>query len=234
MNVCFLINTDMRLYEITNTLTPDKFTPGKIASVGDSGFKMDNQEMLGSGLFARAFSTPQEPGTVRKVVGPISEDEFGKDAYFRYLKLLAKNERFITNPYFPRIFDLQVKRFESRYAYAVDMERLHDYNDLSDKEARMLADRMFHRFEHVAARQIQQTMSMGEAIMEFISDLLDNFYPAKQATVYKDPELRKAVLLLRKLKTTGDGIFFDIHDGNFMIRRGPYGPHIVFTDPVAA
>ena len=251
----------MRLFEITTAITPDKFTPGAVARPRDANFGLgDEQEELGSGRYATAFSTPEEPGTVRKIVGPMNEREFREDAYFKYIQMMAKNDRFTSNPYFPRIYDVQVKKFPLEpndpttfydYAYAVDMERLHPITtraDLSPEEARMLGNKMFNDWERIAAEHIKdhtierdrgKKVNWDQVLISFMYEFFDNsFRPKKKSsTIFKDPHLKQAVLLLRsmlrKSRAEGGPMFFDLHSGNTMIRRGPGGPQLVFTDPVA-
>jgi len=56
------------------------------------------------------------------------------------------------------------------------------------------------------------------------------------STNIKDPEFKRALMILKgfvtKSHTTGDYRGPDIHSGNIMVRRGPYAPQLVFTDPV--
>lgn len=254
----------MRLYEITNTLTPDKFSPEQVKQPHDVKFDIPDQEEIGSGMFATVFSTQQEPGTVRKISNKMDEREFREDAYFKYVRLLAKNDRFTSNPYFPKIYDMQVKKFSLApddpstfydYVYAVDIERLHDWKTLSNKEALMLGKKMFHNFKQVASEQIERNTTISNrprppkntqqnlvdihwraVLMSFINSFIGALYPEKQSTIIKDPNFKKTILLIRSLKNKAksddETMFYDIHKGNIMIRRGPSGPQLVFTDPV--
>jgi hypothetical protein len=256
----------VRLFELTNSLTPDKFAPKQVARPGDANFGMENQEELGSGKYATAFSTEQEPGTVRKISNIMDQNEFRNDAYFKYIQMLAKNDRFTSNSYFPKIFDVQVKQIPLKpnspdtyydYAYAVDMERLHSLEDadsLSQKEGRMLGNKIFHDFERTMRHHIKNntirtnrpkvhpkeepkhTNWVG-ALMDTIDVVIDSVHTSNTATIIKDVEFKKAMLLLRSLrqktKSAGSHMFFDLHSGNIMVRRGPGGPQLVFTDPVA-
>jgi hypothetical protein len=57
------------------------------------------------------------------------------------------------------------------------------------------------------------------------------------ATNIKDPELKRALIVLRGFikksrKGDNDPRGPDIHGGNIMVRRGPFAPQLVFTDPV--
>lgn len=224
----------MRLYEITTPLTPDKFEPGQVPSRKSINFGMDNQEEIGSGIFGTAFSTPEEPGTVRKVVGPLHN----LDAYFKYLQLISKNERFTNNPYFPKIFDLQVKQFQYEkderpyYMYAVDMERLHPLDTLSDKEIELIVDRIFYA-EKAFRWSSNELADVVEKVLRQTSRAkIPAAKRSKFSTAIKDTKFKHAVLLLQSLFRK-EQFSFDIHTGNLMVRRGPGGPQLVITDPVA-
>ena len=225
---------------------------------------MRDAEEIGSGLFATVFSTKQEPGTVRKISNIMDENEFKRDAYFKYVQLLAKNDRFTSNPYFPKIYDIQVMKFPLEpndpttfydHAYAVDIERLHKWKTLSDKEALMLGKRMFHNFKRVASDHIQSNtvksnrprppkntqeqlvhVDWRSALMDFLDELIGALNPEEYSTIIKDPNFKKTVLLIRSLRNKArdaeQSMFYDIHSGNIMIRRGPGGAQLVFTDPV--
>jgi len=238
----------MRLYEITTPITPDKFKP-EYTQDADTGLELDDTEELGSGVFATAFATRTEPGTVRKIVRAQDKDRFERDAYFKYVQLLAKHDRFLKNPYFPKIYDIQVKTYEKDtrdyYTYAVDMERLDHWKSLGEEEALALGKRMFYDYERLAKERIKQSKDMpnphNEALMEFIRKDIFKVWgdPSKigsHKTMFKDPDLKKAVMLIVTLKNAFEGmdksIFFDIHTGNIMVRRTPGGAQLVITDPV--
>lgn len=219
----------MRLYEITNTLTPDKFSPEQIKRPHDVKFEMPDQEEIGSGMFATVFSTQQEPGTVRKVSNIMDESEFKRDAYFKYVKLLAKNDRFTSNPYFPKIYNIQVKKFPVApddpttfydHVYAVDIERLHEWGTLSHKEALMVGEKIFYDFKQVASHHIKDNtvksnrprplkntqkqlvhVNWRGVLMDFIRGIVGPLFPEKQSTIIKDPNFKKTILLIRSLKT---------------------------------
>lgn len=239
----------MRLYEISS-LTKDQFIPRPSGSPEDIGkeFGQKDQEEIGSGMYATAFSTPEEPGTVRKLVGPL--DKLENDAYFKYVKMLTENDRMSSNPYFPKIFDIQVRRFyrknftgkvnlSVKYMYAVDMERLLPFESLSQKEARMLGNKMFYDFER-QTKPIRYRAGSGdpseprnyfEGLETMITEVFDDWFRERLLTSIKDSRFKQAVMLIRKLETD-ESIAMDIHSENIMIRRGVGGPQIVITDPV--
>ena len=235
----------MRLYEITaNSIPPNKFVPQEVPSAINV-FDTGEHEMIGKGSFAKAFSDPQEPGTVRKIIGPITRNWFLSDSYYKYVEMLAQNDRFLSNPYFPKIYDVQVKSFDRNgremYAYAVDMERLHDYKKgdaaLSDEEAEIIGNMMFYDFDKQIRKGTQKTFGLATALMVLITDVFRETSRNKHnvMTKIKDPEFKKALLLLKNLRLKQEvrgSMAFDIHEGNIMIRRGRGIPHLVLTDPV--
>lgn len=251
----------MRLYEISS-ITKDQLTPkvsprtdpndayaefGVISPVisSPSGESKDGMEEIGSGMYSTAFSTKQEPGTVRKVVAPI--DDLESDAYFQYIQVIAKNDRMLSNPYFPKIFNIEVKQFWRRdfqtgeklgkeYGFAVDIERLLPYSELSQKEAQMLGNRMFYEFERTTKPK-DRTDSREEqrdyltALVYRIEAAMEEWTRDEMITTIKDSRFKQAVMLIKNLDKKEE-IGLDLHADNIMIRRGPVGPQIVITDPV--
>lgn len=241
----------MRLYEVSS-LSKDQFKPQRrdnpIAIGKDFG--QEDQEEIGSGMYATAFSTPQEPGTVRKMMTDPQRDLKG-DAYFQYVNLIAKNDRMTKNLYFPKIFDIQVRSFYRKdftgnenlgteYVYAVDMERLLPFSSLSSEEARMLGNKMFFDFER---KHRPNRVVSGTAKIDYrheLSGRIEDTFMGKgpymdsdlTATVIKDKHYKQAVTLIKGMIEKSEGMHQDMHDENIMVRRGPGGPHIVITDPV--
>jgi len=241
----------MRLYEISS-LTKDQFQPkhrGNAKAVGKD-FGQEDQEEIGSGMYATAFSTQQEPGTVRKMVLDPNHD-LKTDGYFQYVNMIAKNDRMTGNPYFPRIFDIQVRSFYRKdftgkenlgieYVYAVDMERLLRFDSLSSEEARMLGNKMFYDFEKTY--RPGRTISGADKVdyrWELSGRIEDTFMGKgpyqtadNTATIIKDKYYKQAIMLIKGMISKSDVMTQDMHDENIMIRRGPGGPHVVIIDPV--
>lgn len=186
----------MRLHEITLS---DKLKPKKVELSprrlrADNEFLQPDHKELGSGMFGAAFSTPTEPGSVRKVVGPIDVTKLEYDAYFQYVTALTKNDRTMSNPFFPRIFDIEVREYQQKskhktdysdYVYAVDMERLHEFATLSEEEAKTIGHNLFHDFERIAvirkepqpAPEIQAVPhphAFREAIINLLMDVVSS------------------------------------------------------------
>ena len=250
----------MKLFELI-TATPDRLTPraapkslptDKINRYGSVEDPDKDVEAIGSGSFGTAYSSTREPGTVTKVV---HSTDLEHDAYFQYVSMLLKYQRSDSNPYFPKIYDVHpFKEPEgSRHSFTVEMERLHDLDTLSPKEVSSIGDKIFYNYKQLASRTIvnkkryqahrKMSWETSEArehedvgvLIGLIKKTVDiRWGPAKKLfSMVKDPDLKKAILLIRKIQNELVHSFFDLHVGNFMVRRGPTGPHLVITDPLA-
>lgn len=238
----------MKLFEIA-PITPEKFTP-RPSMKGLSKLEKhpgDKAKEVGSGNYASAWSTTSEPGTVRKII--TDRSDLNDDAYFQYVRTITKNERLSKNPYFPKIYDVQVirdKNFElPSHSYYVDMERLHKLSTLSDEEALTIGRNLFDGFDswmnqtldgqtvwktpmkgvvgylrHLVAKR---RYSSGVRTRTSVVRLIDNV---------KDPNLKQAVMFIKSVLRQNDRFFTDVHNENIMVRRGRHAPQLVFTDPL--
>ncbi len=250
--------------EIT-PITKDKLTPQKTRGVKDTGKRVfkdyEGADELGQGSFASAFASKKEPGTVRKVVSHVIDLE--GDAYFSYVKLISKNNRIQSNRFFPRIFDIKVfktpdrlddaeadKSDTWRYDYAIDMERLFDWNKLTDEDALIMGKQLYHNFERLIefdhVRSIPDKVSgrgqpkgrpYKRALLRLLRQTFGGHRTDKENKVVeiKDPQFKQAVMFIKNMRRTDrHGMFSDIHDGNVMFRRTPQGVQLVLADPVAS
>ena len=159
----------MKLLEIA-PIAPSKFhaKPDKVTKPTHYG--KEDIEDLGAGVFATAHSTKTEPGTVRKISRGVHD--LDHDGYFQYVKMLATNDRFTNNPYFPKIYDIKVQKDPEHdkktsyeipddedpemyeppgpYSFSVDIERLHNFRSLGTEEAWQLGGRLIKDFEDYA------------------------------------------------------------------------------------
>ena len=236
------INSVMKLFEI-KPIPPERFTP-RPTMQGLSKLEKrpgDKAKEVGSGNYASAWSTTTEPGTVRKVITDISD--LNNDAYFQYVRTITKNERLSKNPYFPKIYDVQVvkdKNFDlPSHSYYVDMERLHKLGTLSDEEALTIGRNLIHGFDS----WMNQTTSTGQkmysdpekALIGYLRQPVSKRFSAKGNRLLdniKDPNLKQALMFIKSVLRGNTRFFTDIHNENIMVRRGRHAPQLVFTDPL--
>jgi hypothetical protein len=242
--------------EIT-PITADKLKPKKTRGPEDTGKRVfkdyEKAEELGQGSFASAFSSKKDPGTVRKVVSHVIDLE--GDAYFSYIKLISKNNRMQSNRFFPRIFDIKVFKTPgdgdtTLYDYGIDMERLWDWNKLTDEDAYIAGKQLYHNFDRlmeldhirgipdsVSGRGLPKKRPYKRALLRLLRQTFSKHIKGKESKLIeiKDPQFKQAVMLIKGMQQKDrHGMFADIHDGNIMFRRTPQGVQLVLADPVAS
>lgn len=241
----------MKLNEL-QTITPKDLTPKPALANPYADMKklspdVDDDVEVHTGGHANTYINNNDPGTATRVTRTVQDIK--KDSYFKYLSAIAKSDRIQRNPYFPKIYSVRVVPDKhGNQMYSVEMERLLEFNTLSAEECVMLGERLFFNFtgfakEYVARRrelistQQRNTVSMkskgtaGFVLLKAIEKCIN--FGEKVATYVKDPKLKEALIILRDLIKKDEDVVPDIHDGNIMIRRGPGGPQLVLTDPVA-
>lgn len=244
----------MKLYEIAPSIA--KFEPQTGKEITPRGDKE-----LGTGYFARVTTTDDEPGTVHKTPHDY-EWNLETDAYYQYVKMIVTNERLSQNPFFPKIYDVEViEHPEGTKTYTIDMERLHPFNSLSQEESVVIGTHLFEGFDTLVSLHKRHNMlfsdeegiAAGKSIITPRKLLLNSLtLPLRTKLVYnpgtnssieaphlqlrvnvKNSHLKQAMLFLKKLVASNPSFYIDIHDQNIMVRRGPHLPQLVFTDPIA-
>ncbi|KKL55667.1 hypothetical protein LCGC14_2253120 [marine sediment metagenome] len=237
------INSVMKLFEI-KPIPPEKFTP-RPTMQGLSKLEKrpgEKAEKIGKGNYASAWSTATEPGTVRKVVSDRSN--LSRDAYFQYIRKITKNERLSKNPYFPKIYDVQVVRDKNfdlpSHSYYVDMERLHALDTLSDEEVLTIGRKLIDGFDSWMNQTLNGQKMYSDpqqALVSYFIQLLvkKSSYSSKSGRLLdniKDSNLKQALMFIKSVLRQEIGFFTDAHAANIMIRRGRHAPQLVFTDPL--
>lgn len=221
----------------------------------------NGRSLSGEGSYANVYSNDADPGGVDKVAKPISPKDHGgqlidgleDDAYYKYLKLITTNERFSNNPYFPRVYNLKTyKGNDGRYTYEVNLEKLQKLVTLSTKEAKMLGHNLFTDYDDQVNITKEELIPGGmktddkrlvdqilhrihlEAISELIQKAIQNNGEPTAHVNIKDAKFKQALTLIRGLiKKNHPHMTNDAHVGNIMVRRGPFTPQLVLTDPVS-
>lgn len=237
--------TDLKYRSITNRSAYDK------AKAMRKAIDRNKSEFVGNGAYASVFQSEKDPGSVQKLARPIPS--LTNDGYYQYLDMIAKNDRMSNNPYFPKVYGL--KTFKDRagnYTYRVNMEKLHNFNTLSTEELEMLGRKMFTNFDQRYSEDRKnwlpyegdqnrdeeiRSSAAHKGARDALIDLIERAIHrrSKVSTNIKDPYLKQALSMLRHLVKTGNKEYMsDIHQGNIMVRRGPFTPQIVITDPLAS
>lgn len=216
---------------------------------------------LGGGKFASVYAPEKLPGSVEKVAKPEWLESLADDGYYQYLDMISKNERIANNPFFPKIHNLQTFRgSDGKYTYKVELEKLHPLSSLSTEEIITIGRKLFTNFDQLFKnrkkmfdvgtnpssdtseyhddtnkRQHQYESKLRYAAMNTLSMLFDKAidWSSEVSTNIKDPNLKKALMMIRSIVKSTPNSTPDIHEDNIMVRRGPFAPQIVITDPIA-
>lgn len=163
-------------------------------------------EYISSGMYASVNKHKKDPHMVIKHTRQA-------DPYNKYVEALVQSQKWKENPHFPRIY----VRGTQDHSYT--MEKLIPFGDLELDELENYFKNHFdaeYNTHQLDKHDITYTMAdmFRSRIPEHISDEL----------------LKEAIEWLRELSNQLD-VHLDLHNNNFMWRRGPYGIQLVFTDP---
>lgn len=241
----------MKLIEFFQQQYPDR-TIDDVKNDPDVGPILTKKTVAGdteesSGAFASAYADKTDPTSVIK----IGKTESGgtanpkKDGYLNYITRI-KNLKL---PVFPQIHSVEIFEHKgqggmSYYCFKVKMERLYNAGDLNTKEVHYLIQRLIGR--ELTEEESKKIENYGSKLIWFYSSMLQHL--ASEGTTkgpwdmthnidvklkdIHDRYLLTAITAIRsiaKVKKVG----LDLHAGNIMFRRTPYGIQPVITDPLA-
>lgn len=202
---------------------------------------------LGDGLFSVVIDHGHDPGTVQKVafgangIG-YSVNDLMRDGYFQYLMKMTQHGM-DWNPYLPKVYD--IKFYEAKdglIAFVLEMERLHSFRKTNSKELMAMGTKMFGpEFETAVEQSARRTGADEEKKADFMQKLIATELESKvsghgsDGFKIKDSRLRHAIAVASKaMRAQGPDVgFADLHRGNIMVRRTPYGTQPVLIDPIA-
>lgn len=192
----------------------------------------DNPDQLGSGLYANVYRRKSDPNTVTKVARAVTHKS-SDDGYVGFIQHIID----MHNPYFPQVSELKeiVDRDGEFAGYVVRMEKLQTMHQLSDEEIdalmhKILGEEVNFRTPGAVVGGFTVSKSVARDTPRLIGAIIEDQYQNPNSSVIKDPALLEALDMLRKLAKKGQ-YSQDLHEGNMMIRRTPYGPQLVITDP---
>lgn len=217
----------MRLYELID-FEPKKSKQTRWSQDYKTASGTKSKE-LGQGSFGTAYDidSPKRLNQVTKVgqggnLRDAGVDNIAEDGYLMYLKCVYDYEQAgNSNPYFPRIHDLKIRKNEhdGAISYRANIEKLYEYETekIEGNEDLMLAmyDHMFHRTDDHP---------------DIIHAL--NMVRYGKHNIIKDPELKEAIIIIDGIIEKGN-FSCDLYPQNLMWRITGTMPHLVFTDPIA-
>ena len=253
-----MINTCMKLYELIteyefpkvkyqkpgNTV-PDfyDYDDGMDSFHTDDDFRDENQKniksdrvkKLGSGAFSTAYQDKDNPHDVMKG----SKQQVVPDGYQIFFTALEENPEMQSNPYFPRFRN--ISRYASKdhrsSSYMVKVETLEPLQKLTKKELSALLRRIL---DEDGIKQVMDRMKDLESYSWFtaypyhyvtqLAEIMVN-HPKKFSKHVIDKDFLEAIQFIIQVATDWE-YHTDLHEGNIMLRRTPYGVQLVFNDPL--
>jgi len=184
--------------------------------------KFKSDASIGHGHFS-VVTLDDDPHFVNKRSFRVVDPKDTHDAYWGYVYYIIKNKLW-QNPYFPRIYD--VKRIvdkDGKMHFTAKMEKLHPFNP-NDIEGTVLP--LVRRMLTKEAR-----LEFGNITGQDLLTLIESAVAGDDYLKYiKDDQLIDAIKKLQYYRNKHPTLI-DIWSDNVMIRKSPYGPQLVFTDP---
>lgn len=209
-----------------------------------------NSKEVGEGVFSVVIDHGHDPGAVQKVAyghggSGYTVQELLTDGYFSYI-IKAAQHGMDWNPYLPKVYD--IKFYQSKdglIAFTLEIEKLHNFLKVNSKEAMAMGTKMFGpEFEtlikqSLRRKPVEDEPEKADRIQKMISMFLEQHlagHKGEDTLKIKDSRLRHALAVASKaMRAMGpDEGFADLHRGNIMVRRTPYGAQPVIIDPIAS
>jgi hypothetical protein len=202
---------------------------------------------IGMGSFGAAYVDNTNSANVIKIGRQLSGTNPEKDGFLVYINKI-KNMKV---PVFPQIHYMQIYQYDDKHpmlddgeekinwCYEIGMERLYGAESLSKEEWLHLLRQLYYphdvsRLEEYDKNELMNTYASKLQILvyyKFIEISDDNYNTIKiPLNEIGDQYLRIAVRAIRGLQKRFN---LDLHSGNFMFRKTPYGPQLVIIDPLS-
>ena len=211
----------MRLYEFISEAPIPAADTDDLAQIHGP-----DAQTIGHGQEAQVIKNKSNPN-VFKITG--LESELKNFGYMQYV-LLSKKYSGI-NPYFPKVVSIKQtpQGLPGRIAYIVQMEQLEGSGKIMKDEQIELANKMFYGED---LDEIVSAAKKGNSLIQYKIEKAVNAGPTIAAKFVKDKQFIQAIKLIHLVKKN-TGATIDMHDANYMIRRGDQGLQVVLTDPIA-
>lgn len=196
-----------------------------------------NQDDPTVGRYSQVKPDENDPHMVKKKSYDPIQDLEQKDGYFFYINKISETGVADGNPFFPRVYDVDVyKDSTGKATFDAKIEKLIRGEELSEEEIMSVGNRCFNDFEEAIERKNafggfseRKITNKKLLLLKTISMLL---YDGMHDTKYiKEPLLIEALKFINNLYKQNKHIDEDFSESNFMFRRGKYGLQLVITDP---
>jgi len=232
VSASFLLNSIMRINEITDPSELLATQQGDTVRVPKNTRKLswpqgsEPARPIGRGGYSSVYDDPNDPHIVIKKERAFTNKHANK--FYQWAKAIQKEP---SNVYLPRIYKIETEENPSgktRHTYWIEKLHAVSSQEISSEAILALIDKMFNVSKHDKSEL--KRMGLHNLWGFIVSKIIHLPYGHKTTSDIKDPELSKAITIL---KSTGLLNYYDMHDQNLMLRLGPGGPQLVITDPLA-
>lgn len=230
-------------YQKAAQTVPDFYDYEDNAFYTDDDFRTDNQKniksdrvkKLGSGAFSTAYQDKDNPHDVMKG----SKQQVVPDGFQVFFTALEENPDMQSNPYFPRFRN--ISRYTSKDhrsgSYMVRVEKLEPLEKLTKKEMPAILRRIL---DQDGIDQVMERMKGMDSLSWFsaqpyhyitsLAEIMVN-HPKRFSKHVIDKDFLEAMQFITQVAADWE-YYTDLHEGNIMLRRTPYGVQLVFNDPL--
>jgi len=198
-------------------------------NLGHKRIKKDPKvQSLGTGYFSSVYSHEDTPHDVVKFSRHGIEDDNETDGFQAFMLALAFNKDAQSNIYFPKFRSIRKIEHKGNTSFIARMEKLVRLMDLNIDELEAVCTRMFTE-ERADLIMSQEThYDRVRSLSRTVGEAVKHQYKREDII---DEEFIKAARWLQDLAKRRK-IDIDLHFENMMIRRTPYGPQLVLSDPL--
>lgn len=150
--------------------------------------------------------------------------ELQDDAYYAYIK--AVTPLMGGNPYVPEIY--KIIKIRDSNGQIIPRYEMRSYEPWSNFKKPELVS-ILAKISPVEVESMDPDYTADD-IWSVITGLV--YHAARADKETEDPELNQVMEIIRNVVASNPAFDYDMHSGNFLIRRTPYGPQLVITDPV--
>ena len=150
--------------------------------------------------------------------------ELQDDAYYAYIQ--AVKPLMGGNPYVPEIYKIiKIRDSNGKIIPRYEMRSYEPWRNFKKPELVSILAKI-----SPAEVESMDPDYTSDEIWFAITGLIHHAVKADKET--EDPELNQVMEIIRNVVASNPAFDYDMHSGNFLIRRTPYGPQLVITDPV--
>jgi hypothetical protein len=219
----------MKLDEIINTNVQHKEIDTTFGRTDGYGWEdRDKDDKLGSGLYYAAYDDEDDPHMIKKISTQPTYPSDGKDGNEEYIAAIVKHKLSGNNIWVPRVYDFTTIKDANRSKhYEFTLERLVESGDVMEDEVMGgIMNAFGPSFEYESKDRSQDARHITDEVGKHIHWMI------RTKDISTDnPDLTEAIEVLAEAcgKYTSR---IDLHWGNIMYRRTPYGAQLVINDPL--